>query len=90
MVRTSTKDDGANKVKTTWASTSAKGEQVSSWIDSTASPFHEIVTEVQLNRGLVGMDDREEDIMLKNFSITVGGGLKRKRKGGLKKYKVVM
>jgi len=78
MVRTSTKDDGAKKVKTTWASTSAKGKQVSSWIDSAASRFHEIVTEVQSNRGLDGMDDREED-MLKHFSIT-GGGTKKKKK----------
>ena len=79
MVRTSTKDDGAKKVKTTWASTSAKGKQVSGWIDSAASRFHEIVTEVQSNRGLVGMDDREED-MLKNFSIAAGGAKNKKKR----------
>ena len=55
-------------MKTTWASTSAKGKQVSGWIDSAASHFHEIVTEVQSNRGLVGMDDQEKN-MLKNFSM---------------------
>ena len=79
MVRTSTKDDGAKKVKTTWASTSAKGKHMSGWIDSAASRFHEIVTEVQSNRGLDGMDEREED-MLKHFSITAGGTRKKKKR----------
>ena len=79
MVRTSTKDDDAKKVATTWASTSAKGKQVSGWIDRAASRLHEIVTEVQSNRGLGGMDEREED-MLKNFAITAGGTKKKKKR----------
>ena len=62
MVRTSTKDDNAKKVKTTWASTSANGKQVSGWMDRAASHFHKIVKEVQLNRGLSGMDEQEEDM----------------------------
>ena len=37
------------------------------------------MTEVQSNRGLVGMDDREED-MLKNFSIAAGGAKNKKKR----------
>ena len=80
MVRNSTKDDDTKKVATTWVSTSAKGKQVSGWIDKATSRFHEIlVAEVQSNRVLDGMDEREED-MLKNFAITAGVTKKKKRR----------
>ena len=52
---------------------------MSGWIDRAASRFHEIVTEVQSNRGLGGMDEREED-MLKKFAITAGGTKKKKKR----------
>ena len=80
MVRTITKDDDEKKVATTWASTSAKGKKMSGWVDKATSRFHEIVKEVQSNREIDGMNEREED-MLKKFAITAGETKnKRKRK----------